>query len=846
MNKSLMWRGIVIAGCTALALFYSIPPEQRIKKGLDLRGGMHLVLEVQSEDALRAETNKDMEEFRRQAGNEGLTNVAVSRVDDTTFEATGIGADKAETVEKIREEIFSSPPPETSRWTISRDGERLVFRMTDGNRSQIRNQAVDQALQTIRNRIDTLGVSEPQLSRQPGTERLIAQLPGVDDPEQVKEILKKTAFLEFRLLDASSGGQSAPTPEAMASLYGGLIPPTVEVLPEIVRDAAGNETSKRYWALESRQVITGRDLRVAEAGVDEFQRPAVHFTLTADGARIFGKVTGESIGRLLSIVLDGKVQSVATIQSRIADRGQITGSFTAEEVMVLVTTLKSGALPAGITILEERTVGASLGADSVQKGIRAGVVATVLTVVAMIAVYLLTGFNAVAALLLNVILVFGMLGGAGAVLTLPGIAGIVLTIGMAFDANVLVFERIREELKAGRTVRSSIDAGFSKALSSIVDSNITTLVAALFLFQFGTGPVKGFAVTLMIGIFATMFAGVFFSRWLFDWIASWRKTTTDNKMSIWGMRFPVTNFNFMKYRQFWVGVSFLVIAAGLVAVFVTKKLNFGIDFTGGTQLTMKLSSQPSVDEIRGVLASAGMGDATIQTIGDPGENEILVRTPTVPGSEEGRAKEVLKALKAKYPDIEQRSSENVGAQVGSELRQKGLWAVVASMIGMLIYIWIRFELRFGVGALMAVVHDVLITLGLYAFSGLEFNLTTIAAFLTLVGYSVNDTVVVFDRVRENMHKMRRTPLLEVMNLSLNQTLSRTILTGGTTLTACLALIFLGGEVLRGFAFILFVGVIVGTYSSIYIASPFALLWERYFGAEAKAARAGDGAVPRKA
>ncbi len=841
MNKSLMWRGIVIALATALALFYSLPPEERIKKGLDLRGGMHLVLQVQAEDALRAETNKDMEEFRRQAGNEGLTSVAVVKIDDTTFEATGIGADQAATVTKIREDIFSSPPPETSRWRASREGEKWVFRMTDGNRAQIRNQAVDQALQTIRNRIDTLGVSEPQLSRQPGTERLIAQLPGVDDPEQVKEILKKTAFLEFRLVDPSSGGQAMPTAEAMASLYGGTVPPTVEILPEIVRDAAGNEVSKRYWALESRQVITGRDLRIAEAGVDEFQRPAVHFTLTADGARIFGKVTGESIGRLLSIVLDGKVQSVATIQNRIADRGQITGSFTAEEVMVLVTTLKSGALPAGITILEERTVGASLGADSVQKGIRAGLVATALTIAAMLAVYLLSGLNAVAALTLNVILVFGMLGGAGAVLTLPGIAGIVLTIGMAFDANVLVFERIREELKAGRTVRSSIDAGFGKALSSILDSNITTLVAALFLFQFGTGPIKGFAVTLMVGIFATMFAGVFFSRFLFDWIASWRKGS-DNKMSIWGLRFPETNFNFMKFRTFWIAVSFVVIVAGLVAIFVHGKLNFGIDFDGGTQLTLRFKNQPSVDEIRGVLAASGIEDATIQTIGAPGENEVLVRTPTKDGSEEGQAKALLTALKAKYPDLEQRSSENVGPQVGAELRQKGIWAVIASMIGMLIYIWIRFELRFGVGALMAVVHDVLVTLGLYAFSGLEFNLTTIAAFLTLVGYSVNDTVVVFDLVRENMRKMRRTPLLDVMNLSLNQTLSRTILTGGTTLTACLALMLLGGDVLRGFAFILFVGVIVGTYSSIYIASPFALLWERWFGAEARKARGAEGAA----
>ncbi len=845
MNRSLLWRGLLIAAVTALALLYSVPPKEKIKRGLDLQGGMHLVLQVKSDDAVRAETEKDMELLRREAAGKNLAGTAVRRVGDTIFEATGVPSDRDSVIDEIYQDFFATGPGNSPRWDKSRQGDKLVFTMTDANRADIRNQAVEQALQTINNRVDAFGVAEHQIARQPGSDRIIVQLPGVEDPDRVKDLIKNTAFLEFRLVDATGGGNPAPSREAMLSVFGGNLPESVEILPEVRYDSQGREAGEVFWALEKRQVITGRDLRTARVGGDEFQRPAVHFELSADGARIFGKVTSESIGRKLAVVLDGKVQSAATIQSRITDRGQITGIASQEEVQDLVLTLRSGALPAGIEYLEERTVGASLGADSVRRGIQAGLVATALTILAMFIVYSLTGFNAVAALALNVVLLFGALGLFGATVTLPGIAGIVLTIGMAFDANVLVFERIREELKAGRSVRSAIDAGFGKAMSSIVDSNITTLIAALFLFQFGTGPVRGFAVTLSVGILATLFAGVFFSRWLFDALAE-RRTKSDGKMSIWGLSFPQTSFDFMRYRKVWVGISFAVIAIGMVAAFGAGKLNFGIDFTGGTQLTMRFPSPPPVDEIRATLSAAGFEKTQIQSIGSAAENEILIRTPTRPGSEEGSAKELVTALKAKYPDFEVRSTENVGPQVGAELRKKGLLAVIASMLGMLVYIWFRFELRFGIGALMAVVHDVLVTLGLFAIFGFEFNLTTVAAFLTLVGYSVNDTVVVFDRVRENMRRSRRAPLVEIMNLSLNQTLSRTLLTGGTTLTACLALMILGGEVLSGFAFILFVGVIVGTYSSIYIASPFALLWEKYFGREARAIRVEEAAAAKRA
>jgi preprotein translocase subunit SecF len=292
-----------------------------------------------------------------------------------------------------------------------------------------------------------------------------------------------------------------------------------------------------------------------------------------------------------------------------------------------------------------------------------------------------------------------------------------------------------------------------------------------------------------------------------------------------------TKIDFMKYRRLWISVSLALVLLGILFPFFFGKLNIGIDFAGGTQLTLKFPGQPQLDRLRALVASSGVGESQIQRLGAEADNEVIVRTPIVEGSEEGTADVVLRTLRAEYgaDGFVVRAREIVSPQVGSELRQKGLLAVLWSLAGMLAYIWIRFELRFGVGATMATLHDVLVTLGLYALAGFEFNLTTIAAFLTLIGYSVNDTVVVFDRVRENMRKSPGEPLIKLMNLSINQTLSRTLLTGGTTIMACIALMILGGAVLRGFAFILCIGVIVGTYSSIYIASPFALLWEQIFG-----------------
>jgi preprotein translocase subunit SecD len=515
MNKGLLWRGLLILALLALSVVALYPPKEKLKLGLDLRGGMHLSLKVNTDDALRSEADKDMERLRQELIAKGATAAATNRASDTSFEVSGVPVDQDGAVAKAANDYLPG-------WDWDRSGERIVFTMTAPNIKSIRELAVQQALQTIRNRIDEFGVAEPTIARQGlDSDRIVVQLPGVDDPDRVKRLIKNTAFLEFRLVDfPPAGTEGVDTREAVLQHYGGQVPEHLEIMPGDVRDRQGRAIGQRFYALEKRRVITGRDLKNARPGLGQFNEPVVHFSLSAEGAKLFGEATGANVGRGLAILLDGKVVSAPRINSRITDSGVIEGRFTQKEVEDLSAVLRSGALPAGITYLEERTVGPSLGADSIRAGVRAGAVGSTLVVLCMLLVYRLSGVNAVVSLCVNLVLIFGALAYFGATLTLPGIAGIVLTIGMAVDSNVLVFERIKEELRAGRTVRSAIDAGFEHALPSIIDANVTTLVAALFLFQFGTGPVRGFAVTLTIGVLGTIFSAVFVSRWLFNLMLS--------------------------------------------------------------------------------------------------------------------------------------------------------------------------------------------------------------------------------------------------------------------------------------------------------------------------------------
>ena len=511
MNNSLMWRGILILVIVVLLGWSAYPPGESINLGLDLRGGMHLVLQVKTTDALRAETETAMSRLESLLEEEGVQ-ATYERTGTNAFTVAGLTDDEASQVADLLGQNY------LVEWDASRSGSTYTFQMETAAEAATRRLAIQQAVQTIRNRIDAFGVTEPVIVPQEDKERVVVQLPGVDDPERVKRLIKNTAFLEFRIVDyPGPGDPPAGSREEILAHYGGQLPQSIEILASQQRDPITNEpVGTVYYAVSATAEVTGRDLKNARPGTGSYGEPVVNFSMNPEGAQKFGTLTGENVGQGLAIVLDGNVVSAPRINSRISDSGLIEGSFTQAEVTDLVTTLRSGALPAGLEYLEERTVGPSLGQDSIDQGLEAGLIGGILVLLTMLVVYRFTGVNAVLMLVLNVILVFGALAYFGATLTLPGIAGIILTIGMAVDANVLVFERIKEELHRGRTVKFAVESGFENARSSVLDANLTTLIAALFLFQFGTGPIRGFAVTLSIGIVFSVFTALFVSRWFFD------------------------------------------------------------------------------------------------------------------------------------------------------------------------------------------------------------------------------------------------------------------------------------------------------------------------------------------
>lgn len=479
-----------------------------LKLGLDLRGGIHLVMQVVTADALRVETQDVLEHVKDEAGKRG---VALSPAGPADASGFTLKIDEKTETAKLRDLLKASLPP--NAWDVSERGREWKVSLRDAERMVIEDQAVRQAVETVRNRVDALGVAEPFIGRQ-GSDRILIQLPGVDDPARVKEIIGTTGLLELKLVDEKGGPY--PAADAAAAAYGGTIPQDLLVVEGFSEDSEARTRTTVYYVLKRASVITGRDLKNARVGRDKFNQPAVEFFLNAAGAVKFGDATGRNVGKRLAIVLDNRVQSAPVINSQIKDTGIIEGNFTLDRAEALTLVLKSGALPAQMISLEERTVGPSLGLDSIRQGILAAIVGMVLVFIATVLYYRLAGVNAVLALVLNAVILLGAMAWINATLTLPGIAGFILTIGMAVDSNVLIFERIREEMDGGKAARAGIDLGFKRAFGTIIDTHVTTISAAAFLFQFGTGPVRGFAVTLVIGLAASMFTAVFVSHLLFD------------------------------------------------------------------------------------------------------------------------------------------------------------------------------------------------------------------------------------------------------------------------------------------------------------------------------------------
>lgn len=725
MNK-LAIKIVVILAVLGLSIYYGFPLKKRINLGLDLEGGMHLLLKV-----------------------------------DTS---------------KLPKEAQAD--------------------------------AADRALEVIRNRIDQFGVREPSIQRQ-GEDEIVVQLPGVTERERAIDIIGKTALLEFKLVAADS--------EKLKEALAGTVPAGYEL--QYTED-------KEPVLLESTALMTGGAIKTASVKFDQFSNPEVSLELTPEGAKKFAEITAANVGRRLAIVLDGKVQSAPAIREAIpSGQAVINGRFTPEAAQDLALVLRVGALPAPMYVEEERTIGPLLGQDSIKKGVKASLIGTAFVFLFMIVYYLLAGVISSIALAFNFLIILGCLGalpmlfpGVSATLTLPGIAGIALSLGMAIDANVLINERIREELEAGQHLANAIINGYRRAFTAIFDSNFTTLIAAFLLFQFGTGPIRGFAVTLTIGLIASMFTAIFVTRAFFELLLENGMLKSLPMLKFFGK----SNFDFIAKRKIFYTISLIIIVAGLLMVAKRGKALYGIDFTGGQLQEYSFKETVPVDAVRTKLKEIGIADASIQQFKDK-PNVILIRT--------GEDKESLitQELKKSYPtqEVQTLRIERVGPLAGKMLGKKAFLALFWSLIGILVYVAFRFKhWNFAIAGIIALFHDVLVTIAFMAFTGRPIDLLTVTALLTIIGYSINDTIVIYDRVRENSRLIRKGGLGELINISVNQMLGRTFLTSGVTLFVVLAIFFYGGEVLSNFAFALLVGFISGVYSTVYIASPLVLAWTK--------------------
>ncbi len=811
----------------------SFVPSSQLNLGLDLQGGSHLLLQMntkelleQTLESLRVEVRSKVAEARYEGKRLHRKRPRIVKDQEVQIRITKTEhvAAAMEKLRELRQPLaglnFASGAAYNLDIIEGEDG-LITVKPTEQAVNQRVETAITSSIEVIRRRIDALGTTEPTIQRQ-GFDRILVQVPGLKDPKTLKDRLKNVAKLSFHLLDHTMSARDA-------QLNG------VPIGSELVED---KDRPGQFLLLRSEVLLSGADLKYARPGRDtqNGNQPIIEFGFNGSGAKLFAEITRKNLKKPFAIVLDkgtdkatGKrdrqVITAPVIQTPIlTGQGQISGSFTPQETGELSLLLKSGSLAASMEIVEERTVGASLGQDSIEAGKIASILGLVAVVVFILATYGLFGVFANLALFVNLALIVGALSLLQATLTLPGIAGIVLTIGMAVDANVLIFERIKEEIRSGKTTITAIDTGYSRAFGTILDANITTFIAAAILFLLGSGPIQGFAVTLAIGIVTSVFTACTFTRFI---VAKWlgRQPSRTVKAPINGLNFIPhgTKINFQGFRKIAMVISgALVILSGVL--FFGNGLNYGIDFKGGVLVEVGTKDNSPVDlaKLRSQVNGLGLGEVQVQSFGK--EEHALIKVESPDSKEDGAAQKVVDKVHSTLEgEYDFRRDEVVGPTVSGELKQDGAIAVIIAIICVLIYIWARFEWQFSLGAVVALMHDVILTIGIFSLLGLEFGLSIVAALLTIVGYSLNDTVVVYDRIRENLRKYKKKPLVDVLNLSINETLSRTILTSVTTLLALMALYIFGGEVLRGFIFAMIWGVLVGTYSSVFIASPILLV-----------------------
>jgi len=799
-----------------LADWPSFLPTRQVALGLDLRGGSHLVLEIDTAAMIaeRLEITRDDVTNALRKANVDTNSIQISN--DQVIVSLSDTKDHDGALDAL--EDLANVQVETPRHgstaefviTAPSDNSIHIALSEQGIRNRV-DASAQQSLEIIRSRIDQIGVSEPTIQRI-GSDRVLVQLPGVQDPSQVRKLLGSTAKLGFYML-----ADPSRTDKRDSSVL-------------TLQDKDGQS-----YHLHRTPALSGDHLTDSHAGFDpQSHQPVVNFRFDTAGAAKFADITRANVGKPFAIVLDNEVLSAPVIREAITGgSGQISGSFTVGETVTLSALLRAGSLPAPMTVIEERTVGPDLGADAIEMGLYTGLIGLALVTGLMFLLYGRWGLIANLALGLNVILTFGALGLMGATLTLPGIAGIVLGIGLAVDANVLINERIREETKRGLSAFMALDSGFKRAYATIVDSNITTLIATALLFEFGSGPVRGFAITMGLGIVISMFTAVAVVRVIMTEIV-WR--TRMKKLVIeplWRFMPEKTSISFMRARFLGIGMS-LLLSAISIGLFFKPGLDYGVDFKGGIQVEVASGSANNgnspldLGALRQELSTLGLGDVSLQDIGKDGH--ILIRVERQPGGEQTQTaavETVKKAVQSIDPAADFERTEVVGPKVSGELAQSGVSAVIFASLAMLCYIWWRFEWPFAVGAIVTLILDVTKTIGFFAIMGLDFNLTAIAALLTLIGYSVNDKVVVYDRMRENLRLYRKMPMREIIDMSINQSLARCLFTSLTTLFAMVPMAIWGGSAVESFAVPMVFGVVIATTSSIYIAAPILLFLDTW-------------------
>jgi SecD/SecF fusion protein len=684
----------------------------------------------------------------------------------------------------------------------------------DGAKRAITPDMVDQAVEAIRKRVDAFGVSEPVITPQ-GSDRILVQIPGLDlaKIEDAREQLRKVAKLEFRLVHRNSG-------DLVAAIEAGeqIIP--IGYAIETMSTERNGKPVEGKLLVKKKADLLGDTITRANAFYDA-RGWGVHMNFNSEGGKKFGDLTKQVFeeNSQMAIVLDGKVISAPGVEKGPIYQGsaEISGGNMSEKEARNLASALQNPLQTPVVIEEERSASASLGADSINSGIYSGLIGVAITFIFVLAYYRLVGLVANIALVINMVLLFGAMAMFNQVLTLPGIAGVILTLGMAIDANVLIYERLREELAAGKNVRAALATAYDKAFTAIFDSNVTTLITALILFWQASGPVRGFAVTLSLGIVASLFTALVVTRNLFAWMlaAGWLKTISMSNL------ISATNFDFLGKRRAAIGISLVVIAASVGIFAIRGERNFGVDFKGGDRTVLEAATaKPALNEVRAAVEELKIGDAVVNTETSAEKEFFTIRSPKDTGNK------IFAQVQAKFPQagFKLEQLESVGGVVGGELARSSVIALTLGMLGIFLYVTARFEMSFAIGALVALLHDVVITVGVFALLGRELSLVIVGAVLTIAGYSVNDTIVVFDRIREGIQAGRKGSVQSIMNQSINETLSRTILTGGVTLMTTAVLFFFGGPVLNDFALAILVGVLVGTYSSIFVAAPIVLWW----------------------